>query len=31
MIRAQDFGDLVCVALDEFIGRHRDEFLPVDH
>jgi hypothetical protein len=26
-----DFDELVSVALDEFINRHRDEFLPVDH
>jgi hypothetical protein len=30
IILARDLGDLVCVALDEFIGRHREEFLPVD-
>ncbi len=30
IIRAGNLGDLVSVALDEFINRHRDEFLPVD-
>jgi hypothetical protein len=29
-IRAGSLGDLVSIALDEFINRHRDEFLPVD-
>lgn len=30
VIQAGNFGDIVSVALDEFINRHRDEFLPVD-
>ena len=30
VIQAGNLGDIVCVALDEFINRHRDEFLPVD-
>lgn len=30
VIRAGNLGDIVSVALDEFINRHRDEFLPVD-
>jgi len=31
IIQAENFDDLVSAALDEFINRHRDEFLPVDH
>lgn len=30
MIQAGNFDDLVSAALDEFINRHRDEFLSVD-
>ena len=30
VIQAGNLGNLVSVALDEFINRHRDEFLPVD-
>jgi hypothetical protein len=30
IIEAGNLGDLVSVGLDEFINRHRDEFLPVD-
>jgi len=29
-IKSGNLGDLVSVGLDEFIHRHRDEFLPVD-
>jgi hypothetical protein len=31
IIQAGNFDDLVSAALDEFINRHRNEFLPVDH
>jgi hypothetical protein len=31
IIQAGNFDDLVGTALDEFINRHRDEFLPLDH
>jgi len=30
IIQAGNLGDLVSAALDEFINRHRDEFLPVE-
>jgi len=30
VIQAGNLGDIVSVALEEFINRHRDEFLPVD-
>jgi hypothetical protein len=30
IIESGNLGDLVSVGLDEFINRHRDEFLPVD-
>jgi hypothetical protein len=30
IIQAGNFDDLVSAALDEFINRHRDEFLSVD-
>ena len=30
IIQTGNLGDLVSAALDEFINRHRDEFLPVE-
>jgi hypothetical protein len=30
IIQARNLSDLVTAALDEFINRHRDEFLPVE-
>jgi hypothetical protein len=30
VVQAGNLGDIVSVALEEFINRHRDEFLPVD-
>jgi hypothetical protein len=30
IVQAGNLGNLVGAALDEFINRHRDEFLPVD-